>query len=182
MGSGLRIISAILFGGLMVISCGSGKNAALQKEVAPLLPAGTGVESHANDVAALPHVRLYKMRKDYSGNVAVTMNEARTQIVSYPDPVDIRPSVAPVPLGDGWYLDRRGVSANTVFTDYTFEQYAALGQVPSRETLMKHIIDKYPFTALWDCGTQESSAEHLKEIIRNGFRGCTPLYLAPPSL
>ena len=37
-----------------------------------------------------PVVYIYKMKKDYSKLVPVLMNEERTRIVSYPDPVDLQ--------------------------------------------------------------------------------------------
>lgn len=81
-------------------------------------------------VKALPHVYIYKTKADYSNLVPVTMNPERTRIISYPATSDIRPSAQPIPLIDGWYLDRRGIGPNTVFTDYTYEEYSRLDHTP----------------------------------------------------
>lgn len=124
---------------------------------------------------ALPHVRIYKTKADYSDLVPVTMNSERTQITSYPAKSDIRPSAKPVPLADGWYLDRRGIGPNTVFTDYTYEQYAALEKTPSVSELMEHIIEKYPLLDLRDCGTQRLTTDQLNDLIMSGLKGCQTL-------
>lgn len=116
---------------------------------------------------ALPHVIIYKMKGDYSNLVPVTMNDERTKIVSYPAKSDIRPSGKPIALADGWYLDRRGISNNTVFTDYTYEEYSALEKTPSIAELMNHIIDKYPILDLRDCGTKSLTVDELNELIHS---------------
>ena len=127
---------------------------------------------------ALPHIIIYKMKADYSNLVPVTMNPQRTVITSYPAKSDIRPSAKPVALNDGWYLDRRGIGPNTVFTDYTYEQYANLEKTPSVSELMEHIIEKHPLLDLYDCGTQPLSTDELNEVISK-MNADTPM--APPS-
>lgn len=114
---------------------------------------------------ALAHVIIYKTRADYSNLVPVTMNSERTRIVSYPAKSDIRPSAKPVALADGWYLDKRGIGQNTVFTDYTYEAYSSLEKTPSISELMEHIIDKHPLLDLRDCGTNPLTIDELNELI-----------------
>ena len=63
--------------------------------------------------AAMPHVIVYKTSKDYSRNVPVVLDDSRSVIVSYPAPTDVTPSVfLPVSLDKGYWLDRKGISAN----------------------------------------------------------------------
>ncbi len=128
-----------------------------------IAPAPTGVIS--GGAKALPHIFIYRMKADYSNLVPVTMNRERTEIVSYPAKSDIRPSAKPVALNDGWYLDRRGIGQNTVFTDYTYEQYANLEKTPAVAELMEHIIEKHPIIDLYDCGTKPLSIDELNELI-----------------
>mgnify|MGYP003290698370 CR=1 FL=1 len=118
---------------------------------------------------ALAHVIIYKTRADYSNLVPVTMNSERTRIVSYPAKSDIRPSAKPVALADGWYLDKRGIGQNTVFTDYTYEAYSSLEKTPSISELMEHIIDKHPLLDLRDCGTKPLTVDELNELIANSL-------------
>lgn len=117
-------------------------------------------------------VIVYKMSGDYADLVPVTLN-GNGKIVSYPDPMDITESSRPVALGDGWYLDRRGVTATSAFMDYTYAQYHALEHVPSIETLQSHIVARNAIVSLWDCGQQERSIKELQQLVKDGFPGCT---------
>lgn len=142
-----------------------------QKSVAPETPVALS-EDDQGRAAVLPHVRVYRTRADYANLVPVTLDGTRTKIVSYPAPTDLSEAQKPVPLGDGWYWDTRGITTATVFTDYTYEQYAALPEAPSHAVLLRHIKDRFPIMELWDCGTQARTADELKALIKNGFPSC----------
>lgn len=87
----------------------------------------------------IPLAIAYQTSGDYNNNVPVTLNAAGDRLVSFPGPADVNPETsAPIPLAQGWLLDRRGISANTAFTTYTYEQYHALPAVP--DNLMTSII------------------------------------------
>lgn len=88
---------------------------------------------------ALPKARIYRMTGPYADNVPVTLGPDG-QIVSYPAPTDISDAQRPLQLRDGWWLDRRGVGEGSVFTRYTYAEYAALKEAPSPEELKKAII------------------------------------------
>ena len=112
---------------------------------------------NANIQMALPPVVIYKTTKDYYYNVPVTMNEAKTKIVSYPAKSDVAPGgtpAYPIKLEDGFLLDKRGVRKNSVFLDYTYEEYMKLPKTPSAEELLNHVLDKYPFEKIYNCGTK----------------------------
>ena len=79
------------------------------------------------------------MNGDYAANVAVTLNDDGS-LAYYPAPSDITPDSAPFDLGNGWWLNRQGLSANSVFTKWTFDEYAALKTPPSREDIIEAII------------------------------------------
>lgn len=125
-----------------------------------------------------PKAIVYKTTADYTRNVPVTMDESRTRIVTYPAPSDIyyKGELAlPTPLSGGYLLDNRGIGQNSVFLDYTYEEYSRLKEVPSLEELARHIIDKHPFTAMWNCGLRtqyKNEVKELDELIREGFPGC----------
>ena len=75
-------------------------------------PTGTiNVTATSQAGVSSPVVYIYKMKKDYSKLVPVLMNEERTRIVSYPDPVDLqrggKPAL-PTPLEGNYWLDNRG--------------------------------------------------------------------------
>lgn len=90
-------------------------------------------------MAFIPNAAAFRMSGDYADNVAVTLNPDGS-LAYYPAPSDIRASSAPVSLGDGWWLDRQGISANSVFTKWTFKQYSELDAVPSRAEIVDAII------------------------------------------
>lgn len=81
----------------------------------------------------------FRMSGDYTDNVAVTLDDAGN-LAYFPAPSDVTSYSAPVLIGDGWWLNRQGLGANSVFTDYTFAQYAALQSVPTPEEIKAHII------------------------------------------
>lgn len=129
-----------------------------------------------------PQALVYKTVNDYSLHVPVLMNEDKTEIVSFPAPGDLsyrgKPAV-PVSLTDGYWLDNRGIGIYVAFLEYTYEEYSQLPETPSREDLMKRIIDQNPLCELWSCGLRSQYRDEiteLNELIRAGFPGCRKLY------
>lgn len=118
-------------------ACGSSKQAST-----PQLTQMQATAIGSNPVAAMPKAVIYKTNGDYANYVPVTLNDAHTAIVSYPGPKDVSADQStPLPLANGWMLDRRGgISANTAFLKYTYAQYAAIKGVPTAEALMKAIL------------------------------------------
>lgn len=89
---------------------------------------------------ALPMAVLYKTNGDYNDNIPVTLNAAGTTVVSYPAPTDITELSTPLPMADGYLLDRRGVTPNTRFLRYTYAQYRALPSAPSPAQILESVI------------------------------------------
>lgn len=122
-----------------------------------------------------PPVYIYKTREDYSHLVPVIMNDARTTIVSYPHPRDLRIGdklCLPTLLEKGYWLDNRGIGRNVVFLSYTYEEYSQLGSAPSMEELMTHIHDKHPLTEWHECGRRadyKNIVSELNKLIEQGF-------------
>ena len=87
----------------------------------------------------VPNATVFKMNGDYQNNVAIMLNRDGT-LAYYPDPVDITSVSAPVPLGNGWYLNRQGIGPEAKFIGYTFEEYKALKKAPSQQQLIEAII------------------------------------------
>ena len=81
----------------------------------------------------------FKMSGDYSDNVAVTVG-ADGKLTYFPAPTDIRKTSRPIDLGNGWWLNRQGLSANSVFTRWTFDEYSKLKETPSVQEIMEAII------------------------------------------
>lgn len=137
-------------------------------------PAGERVRG-GNSVSTSPVVYVYKMKADYSNHVPVLMNEERTQILSYPDPADLRQGDAlrlPTPLAEGYWLDNKGISFNAAFLTYTYQEYARLEKAPSMDELMNSILDKYPFVEIHRCGRRADYKDLVSELnrkITDGF-------------
>lgn len=128
-------ISAALLIALSFPGCKSGKDMAraqAEGQIAVQLP--------ANDYPAyiLP-ATVFQMSGDYADRVGVTLG-LDGSLVYFPAPTDVTASSAPYPLGDGWYINRQGIAPNSVFTKWTFDEYAALDKVPSAAEIIEAII------------------------------------------
>ena len=94
---------------------------------------------NSEPVGMLLNASVFKMNGDYADNVAVTMG-VDGRLVYFPSPSDISASSKPVPVGEGWYLNRQGLGPGSVFTKWTFEEYKALESVPSPAEIIAAII------------------------------------------
>lgn len=126
---------------------------------------------------AMPRIVIYKTTADFSNFVPFAMDETKTQIVSFPDPSDIKENKRPTQLDNGYLLDNFGIGKNVVYTDYTYEQYAALESVPDLETLMQHIAERNPLVEYYVSGAEyprtgkARSIEGLNKVIADGMNG-----------
>ena len=126
---------------------------------------------------AMPNAIIYKTKADYSNLVPIMMDDTKTSVVSYPDPVDVKSVKKPTLLENGFLLDNFGIGKNVVYTDYTFEEYAALEKVPELDEIMQHIIDKEPLVAYYVSTPefkqtpQYRTAETINKDIINGLKG-----------
>ncbi len=120
---------------------------------------------------------IYKTTKDYSNHIPIVLNESRDRIVSYPSMTDIYFNgvfAKPTRLASGFLLDNFGISANSVYTSFTFEEYAKLEKVPSLQELMESIIDFDPFSDMYYCGKRNDfrTTQDINNVIRNAFENC----------
>ena len=132
---------------------------------------------------AMPRIVIYKTTADYSNLVPIAMDDSKTQIVSFPDPTDVKSNKRPTQLENGYMLDNFGIGKNVVYTDYTFEQYAALESVPELETFMEHIADRNPLVEYYVSGAdyprtgEARTIEALNNVIANGMNGFNKIEL-----
>ncbi len=133
------------------------------KRVAGLLMASlllqVKVQAQTHSVTVLPHIIVYKTKKDYRNRVPVTLSADKKQVVSYPDQGDLKTggaSALPVLLHKGFLLDRRGVGIHSAFTHYTYKEYGLLKELPSPDEFMSRIADKDPMVAVYDCGVMKN--------------------------
>ncbi len=175
-----RIILFFLLG-LLMFGCGSTKKSAESKQTEDnniSLPEPTYIgrpDEIIRGEQALPHAIVYKMKKDYSKNVPVTLSDDKSKIVSYPDISDVYRNgelAYPTKLVDGYWLDNRGINKNVAFLSYTYKEYAALKETPSKSDLFLKIIDNDPLIDIVDCGQRgnlNNEVEELNALIKQGF-------------
>ncbi len=127
-----------------------------------------------------PRALVYKTKADYSKYVPILLNSDKTEVISFPDPKDLKIGdqlSLPTKLNRGYLLDNRGIGKNVAFLNISYSEYAALEQAPKPDEIMKMILDRDPLVALWDCGLREDYKElkELKQLIRSGFVDCQQL-------
>lgn len=115
-----------------VAACSSRKSAVVEPATVAAVP--------STPMKALPKAVVYKMSGDATAqNVPITVAPETGEIISYPGPGDIA-GQEPISLGNGWLLDRRGISENTRFTRWTYAEYQALKQPPTLSEIKAAII------------------------------------------
>ncbi len=148
-----KLPAVLLIASLSIVTTSCGSKSPKSKAVDSAPEAESIASFNPNNIGSdpashLPKAVIYKTSGEYNNNVPVTLSDDGKQIVSYPAPTDLTDESTPVTLIDGWLLDRRGVSKNSVFTDYTYEQYRALEQAPSPQELLEHVIKGARVTAI----------------------------------
>ena len=114
-----------------------------------------------------PVVYIYKMKKDYSRQVPVLLDQSRSRIISYPAPSDLKRGnslLLPTPLIHGYWLDNRGINAQVAFLSYTYEEYSRMTQAPSVSELFDAIIDKEPLLDIRECGKRSDYQDIVTEL------------------
>jgi hypothetical protein len=120
-----------------------------------------------------PATIVYKTSADYDKLVPVLLSDDKTQVISYPDPKDIRVGSGypwPTHLSNGYLLDNRGISKNVAFLKLTYEEYSNWTDTPSLKEIYDLIIDKNPLIEMCDCGNKNEYSEiktQLNQIIDN---------------
>ena len=112
----------------------------------------------------------FRMSGDYADKVALTI-AAQGNITYFPAPSDLSAESAPLSLGDGWWLNRQGISANSVFTKYTFAEYMSLPSSPSPQELKQAVIPGAKVTEMIRLPFPASEASQkmteIKEYLKN---------------
>ncbi|MDR2497626.1 MAG: hypothetical protein LBD21_10930 [Tannerellaceae bacterium] len=163
----LPIITIIILS--FIAACSTSRQAAQSASQTSV----TGMNN--SNASAGPPAIVYKTTADYADNVPVTMNAARTAIVSYPDPTDLGQHSKPTPLRNGYLLDNRGINENVAFLRYTYDEYSRLPHPPTLAELQANIIDKNPLAELIRCGYRHQYpdiVEAMNRLIQSGFTGC----------
>lgn len=143
----LAIILATLGACRSASPTGRGSAAAPPPALTPVTaPAAIAAAERITGGTPPPAAVAYRTNGDYADNVPVNIS-ADGELTSYPAPGDLR-NASPVPLADGYWLDRRGVGRNTVFTRYTYNGYSALPEAPLPDQIKQNIIAGSHVTSL----------------------------------
>lgn len=131
--------------------------------------------------SAMPRAIVYRTVADYRDKVPVNIDPRTGAIISYPDPRDLHAEAMPLPLANGYLLDRRGISPSVAFTSFTYAEYAALQAPPTMEQLKKSIINKHPIVEMYQLpiSAADAAADTAKvnAFIKAKFDGCKSLVL-----
>ena len=111
-----------------------------------------------------PKASVFMMNGDFADNVAVTLGPDG-ELTYFPAPTDITADSRPVKLAEGWWLNNQGLGQNSVFTNYTFAEYAELPETPSSQQIKNAIIPGSGVTRFEILPFSASSATtHIDEI------------------
>lgn len=128
----------------------------------------------------VPNAVIYKTKMDYSQLVPVNLDATKSRIVSYPHPTDVSRNSTPLKLINGWLLDRRGITQNSAFTSFTYDEYSKFTNAPKIRILQEKIIDDDPFIAIIQLpiSSSEAIADTAKcnDIIRSALQSCKRIY------
>jgi len=131
---------------------------------------GSGNESGTRFVPQYipgPRALVYKTKKDYRKLVPVILSSDRSTIISYPHPSDLATGNGyslPVSLKQGYLLDKRGIGPEVAFLKLTYEEYAALKELPNLQEMYSWIVEKDPLELMCDCGAQSAFSDMEKQL------------------
>lgn len=119
----------------------------------------------------LPTTIIYKTKANYSMLVPVGLSADKKEIVSYPDPKDVKNDSGfyyPTALKDGFWLDNIGVGVNTAYLGLSLKEYSQLSGPLTLSEMMAMLVDANPFVEMWNCGNRGIvSVDELNELIVN---------------
>lgn len=119
---------------------------------------------------SLPNATAFRMSGDYANNVAVTLGP-NGQLTYFPAPTDITADSEPISLGNGWWLNCQGIGQNSVFTKYTFAEYASLATVPTPEQIKASIIPGARVTQMVELPFKASEAVNNIDEVKKYIKG-----------
>ncbi len=110
---------------------------------------------------------VYKTKADYSKYVPVTLSADKSSIVAYPSAKDVYYNgklAYPTALQNGYFLDNRGIGPNSAFLKLTYEEYSKMSDVPALASLYNQILEKDPFTEIYNLGDRTRFKDEVADI------------------
>ncbi len=115
----------------------------------------------SGDVSALSHLLVFKTKHDYGDLVWVGLSVDKTEVIAYPSPQDMM-SKLPIKLHNDYYTGPIGT--NVAFINLHAESYAKGNRMFSAEQLYSLIINKDPFSEMYDCGAKTNSSADIDSV------------------
>ncbi len=139
---------------LLFCGCASKKGHTAAEELK--IVEGPALPIIGGDNYEIPRAVIYKMNGNFADKVTVQV-DSKGNVVSYPAPSDVK-GMEPIALSGGWYLTRRGVNAQTVFTRFTYSEYAKLNSAPTLPALKASILPDAKITEMQTLSISQSEA------------------------
>jgi hypothetical protein len=125
------------------------------------------VTENNKSMISSPPVIVYKTRNNYFDKVPVTLSDDKQRILSYPAQSDIMLAgkfVFPTQLDDGYLLDNRGISPNSAFLRFSYQDYYNMDNIPDARRLMNYILDDNPFIEFYQVGRRNDFQDIKSQI------------------
>ncbi len=116
---------------------------------------------------------IFKADNAYLHNVPVSVTPSGNAVIYIPSPSAIKSQ--PLRLADGYWLSPIPLTRQSQFTDYTYGEYAKLGEAPSASEVMKHLIPDSRPTVIVQLPVAASDTAAINCLIREGFPDCKTL-------
>ncbi len=163
---------------LAAAGCGSSKSAALPAADFSDDPSVIEITGSAPvaTVGMVPRARIYRTSAPSDSLVPVTVSPTGTFVTSYPAPTDL--VAPPQHLADGWLLDHRGITPQSVFTRYTYSEYRSLPAAPSADELLHSLDPSVAVTEIVELPmpAREATVAVADSLIRAGLPGCKVIF------
>lgn len=119
---------------------------------------------------AAAHTVIFKADTAYALNVPVSVTSDGSAVIYIPDPSAAKS--APVRLADGYWLATVPVTRQSMFTDYSYSDYAALSSKPSAAEIKKHLIKGERPTSIVKLPGAITDTAAINKLILSGLEGC----------
>jgi hypothetical protein len=123
--------------------------------------------NHNQSMVSSPPVVVYKTRDNYFNKVPVTLSADGKTIVAYPAQTDLMREGKfsyPTLLDEEYLLDNRGITPNTAFLRFSYEDYYNMDNVPDARRLMNYILDDDPFTEFYQLEPMGNNIDLVEKI------------------
>lgn len=144
----MKFLYATLIASIAILS-GCASSAKQTEGEQPPIPISEFEVPTMNNNRQLPKAVVYRTNIPVDNHPAVKLSNSGNELIYFPDPRDIHSNSRPIALADNWLLDRQGgISMNSRFLTFTYDEYAALPKVPAMSEILNSIRNDAQVTDL----------------------------------